>query len=88
MQLKVWLDDNNTVTFALKLSSPGHGQPDIGPEIIAASVVDSKLSDIQENQLIDLMGQTADYFSVDHRSPGPAPDWREEFLAATRNNSG
>lgn len=83
MQLKIWLDDSNHLTFSLKLSSAVSGGYTDGPEVIAAVVSDSQLSNISEDQLIDLLGQTIDFLTTDQQSTGPEPDWRTEFLAAT-----
>lgn len=86
MQLKLWIDDNNQITIDFQLqNSADNGFAD-GAEVIAATITNSKLSDIGKTQLFDLTGQLVDYFSRPADSAGSAVDhdWRTEWLAATR----
>lgn len=89
MQLQFRIDDNNYVTFAFQLENPGDNGFASGPEIISAAIVDSKLSNIEKDQLIDLAGQLIDFETSGSRTGGidpteREPDWRAEFLAACK----
>lgn len=79
MQLKIWIDDNNYAVVALKLAEAGVGEPAGFPEVVAASVVDSKLSDLKVDQLFELVGQVCDHLEARATAPAPRDDWREKF---------
>ncbi len=54
MQLKLWIDDNNQITFDLRLQSSGDNGSQARPELIAAVITDSQLSDIGQDGILDL----------------------------------
>lgn len=85
MQLTFRIDDNNYLTFDLQLQASGPAGYQDGPELIAAAVSDSKLSQLEHDAVLDIAGQVVDYFSRDQQSTSPGPDWFEkEWLPATR----
>jgi len=83
MQLTLRIDDNNYVTYAVKFSPADPQQPSAGPELIAATLSDSKLSLLSQTDILDLTAQIVDYFSVSQSAPKNADDWQKDWLAAT-----
>ncbi len=89
MQLQLRIDDNNYVTIEFQLQTPDTNSPADGPELIAATVIDSKLSNLKSDELFDITGQVVDYFNRPQGAPERRPgyDWfNDEWLPATRNN--
>jgi len=86
MQLKIWLDDTNYITIAAQLQAPGSNGYGDSPEIIAATIVDRKLSNIQEDQFFDLTAAILEHFERPQQkgNDGAQADWRTEWLDATR----
>lgn len=86
MQLTFRIDDSNYVTTDLRIQATGDDGYADGPEVIAAVVSDSKLSNIEQDQLLDLAADVLDFLAAKHPvKTGPRPDWYEnEFLPATR----
>lgn len=84
MQFQLRVDDDNYVTFALQLQRTVGASADDGPELIAATITDSKLSELSENDIYGLAEQLVDYLSRD-QSPQDSPkDWfRDSWLPAT-----
>ena len=87
MQLKFWLDETNFLTVECTLSADDESGPDGFVEVTAAVIADSQLSNILQDQLLDIIGQIADHLGTAQQVPAPAADWRAEFLAATRQSS-
>jgi len=84
MQLTFRIDDRNYLTFDLRFQTAGPGSYASGPELIAASIADTELSQLTEADLFNLAAQIVDYFSRDQQAPKKAGDWYDEWLAATR----
>lgn len=84
MQFQFRVDDDNYLTIELQLQVAGPESAQNGPELIAATVVDSKLSMLQDDELFDLAAQIVDYFSRSQADHGAPSDWRAEWLAATK----
>ncbi len=83
MQLQIRTQDGDFIVIDLQHSEITPGQPQDGTELIAASIVDSKLSILSHDQFFDILGETVDYFSRPAQ-PTPASDWyKDEFLPAT-----
>lgn len=83
MQLTFRIDDNNYISVSTKLEGPDPSQPENGPEVVAAVVIDSKLSDLEAPQLLDIVGQVVDHLTTVQQAP-VAPDendWRVAFRA-------
>lgn len=80
MQLKFWIDDSNYVTVLCQLEKPGPGEDESLPDVVAARVSDSKLSDIKVDQLLDIAGQIVDHLTQ-REAPrvSPQDDWRDAF---------
>ena len=85
MQFQFRIDDNNCLTFDIRVQAAGSSGFETGPELVAAVISDSKLSNISEDAIIGLAADIVDFFSVKHPvSTGPSPDWFEnEWLPAT-----
>ncbi len=79
MQLKLWIDDNNQITFDLRLQSSGDNGSQARPELIAAVITDSQLSDIGQDGILDLASQVVGYFEANDASQRPAADWASEY---------
>lgn len=90
MQLTLRIDDNNFITLHLLTTPSGDTGPDAVPEVGAASIADSKLSNISQDQLLALTADALDYLQAE-KSPAqasPAGDWfTNEWLPATKNGS-
>lgn len=84
MQLQFRIDDTNYVTVSFQLQKSGNSGFTDGPEVIAATIADSKLSDITNDQLFDLAAAVLEHFEQPQASSGTSPDWRSEFLEATK----
>ena len=87
MQLTLRIDDNNYLTYNISLSPPdGNGQ-DTGPEVGAASLADSKLSNLEHAQILGLTTDLIDYLESESSPAQSAPsgDWfTSEFLPNCR----
>ena len=86
MQLKLWIDDNNYLTFDILMDRNGLTGHDAVPEIGAASLTDSKLSNLRQDQILAITGDLLDYVNAE-KTPAqqPAGDWfTNEWLPATR----
>lgn len=80
MQFKIWIDDDNYVTVACEFQSNRSGGYEDGPEIIAATIVDKKLSNIEIDQLLDLAGGAVDLLTAKPAvATSPQEDWRDKF---------
>lgn len=91
MQFQFRIDDSNSVTFNVQLANADSSGFADGPEVIAATVLDEKLSQLSFDQIVGLAAQLVDYFSRPQESgiASRAPDWFEqEWLPATRNANG
>lgn len=80
MQLRFWIDDNNYADVTVALENARNDSDDGMPEVAAARITDHKLSDLQIDELLDLVGQVIDHLTV---KPQPKArdkdDWRERF---------
>ena len=65
MQLTFRIDDRNYLTFDLRFQTAGPGSYASGPELIAATVSDSKLSELSDADVIAIAEQVIDYCSRD-----------------------
>lgn len=81
MQLTFRIDGDNYITYQLKLSAADNYQPEDGPEVIAALVSESKLSQLEMDEFLGIVAQT-----LDHVTSAPArpveetkDDWRHLF---------
>lgn len=83
MQLTIRIDDHNYLSISTKLEGPDPSQPENGPEVVAAVVTDSKLSDLEAPQLLDIVGQVVDHLTTVQQPPVPSDenDWRMAFRA-------
>ena len=89
MQLSLRIDDNNYLAIALQLQNAGNNQSADGPELVSATVVDSKLSQLSDHDILAITAQVVDYFSRDQRSSETPPDWYNDiWLPATRQDKG
>lgn len=80
MQLQFRIDDTNYVTVQCELSKPRAGQSADGPEVTAAVVVDSKLSNLEIDDIFDVAGQILDHLTATAPpAPSPNEDWRDMF---------
>ena len=77
MQLTFRIDDNNFLTFDLQLQRVAGNESDAGPELIAAVVTDSKLSNISDDDLMRLVEQVVDYTARPQGADKPSGDWFE-----------
>ena len=84
MQFEFRIKGGDSVTINCQLSAAGAHSPEDGPELIAASIADTELSQLTEADLFNLAAQIVDYFSRDQQAPKKAGDWYDEWLAATR----
>lgn len=84
MQLKIGLDDNNYITVAIQLQKADDNGPNHGPEIIAATITDTQLSDIGQAELLDIAAQTIGYFEANEASQRPAADWAADYREMCR----
>lgn len=81
MQLTFRIDNNNFVTFDIRLEETSYSGSAGDAEIAAAVISDHKLSDLEMDQLADIVGQTLDHWQGKTQRPGPSPqdDWRDKF---------
>ena len=85
MQFTFRIDDDNYLTFTLNLSPASSGSPSDGPDLHSAAVTDSKLSKLEDHQLLDLAAQIIDYCSHSDSSGEPDSDWfTNQWLPATK----
>lgn len=86
MQCQFRIDDNNYIDVDFKLQAAGDGSPLAGPEIIAATITKTQLSDLKADDVFNIVGQIVDYFAVGAtpERAGPEPDWRQEWLESCR----
>ena len=87
MQLQFRIDDNNFIAVNLTLSANDSNNSEHRPEVSAAVVVDSKLSDLSDVELLDLAGQALDYIQseVSPAAKSPSGDWfTNEWLPACK----
>ncbi len=75
MQLQFRIDDTNYITVEFQLQSTGADSSSDRPQIIAATVTDTKLSQLKTDDILDLAAQIVDYFSVAPQADKPAGDW-------------
>lgn len=80
MQFKIWIDDGNYLIVSAKLQDAGTGKSADGPEVLAAAIVDAKLSNIESDELLDVVGQVVDHLTASKQPPAsPQEDWRDLF---------
>ena len=77
MLITIRIDDNNYVTFNTLLGAAVSNGSDSVPEVTAASISDSKLSDIGLPQLLAITGDVLDYVAAESSPAQNAPsgDW-------------
>jgi Zn-dependent membrane protease YugP len=84
MQLKIWINDSNYITYKLSLSASDNASNGLGPEVVDALIAEQKLSDITEAEILELTGQIIDHYDA-RNAPQAQPvveeDWREAFRA-------
>lgn len=87
MQLSIRADNDNYVTFDIRLQASDGNGPSDGPEINSATVIDSKFSKLNDTQLLAITSELLDYLSAETTPVGNAPsgDWfTNEWLPATK----
>ena len=84
MQFEFRIGNAESVTIDLQLAPPGSDSAVLGPEVVAASVSDSKLSKLSKDDVFSIAAQVVDYFSRPETTSNPG-DWYDEWYAATRS---
>ena len=80
-QIELRVDDNNHITVAAELQAASPDESTDIPEVIAARVVNSKLSDLGQDQLLNTVGQIVDHLTTVQQAPVDRSgyDWRADF---------
>lgn len=85
MQFQIRINDRNYLTLDVELQAASSDTPDDIPEVVKATVLDAKLSDVREDQLLSVVGQAIDAL---YAVPEPAPNrdllWGDDERAAFR----
>ena len=78
MQFSFRIDDNNYATFALTLSPAIPGQPDARPEVNSATLSDSKLSHLSNDDILSIASDVLGL--LDSAQPvSPQADWYDDY---------
>lgn len=79
MQLEIRIEDTDSITFGLQFQPTDANGSALGPELIAATVTDSQLSNLRQTQVIDIVNQLVGYFEASGEAQKPAADWAADF---------
>ncbi len=89
MQFQFRVDDDNFLTFDIQLQRAMLGASETRAELVAATLSDSKLSNLAEGDILDIGAQIVDMLTTSAQSQSPSADWfNEEWLPATRGTDG
>lgn len=88
MLVEIRIDKSQLLVVDTRYENTDAGAPSARSELVAATLLDTKLSDAEKDHVLTVLADIVDYFSVSAASVAPPDgDWYDDFLAATRGSA-